>query len=87
MKIATNTWRANLLFALLCIAILLVLFKAPPETTALVPNDAQHTPLLALKDKKEAEKFCADCHGPQGQAPLRSDHPPKYRCLFCHKTR
>jgi hypothetical protein len=36
-------------------------------------------------DKKEAEKFCEECHSPEGVAPLPEDHPPKYRCLFCHK--
>jgi hypothetical protein len=35
--------------------------------------------------KKEAEKFCAECHAPDKVAPLPEDHPPKYRCLFCHK--
>jgi hypothetical protein len=36
-------------------------------------------------DKKEAEKFCEECHSPEGVSPLPKDHPPKYRCLFCHK--
>jgi hypothetical protein len=36
-------------------------------------------------DKKAAEKFCEECHNPEGVAPLPENHPPKYRCLFCHK--
>jgi hypothetical protein len=37
-------------------------------------------------EKKAAEKFCEECHNPEGEAgPLPKDHPPKYRCLFCHK--
>jgi mono/diheme cytochrome c family protein len=35
--------------------------------------------------KKEAEKFCIECHAPEGVFPLPEGHPPKYRCLFCHK--
>jgi hypothetical protein len=35
--------------------------------------------------KKEAEKQCDQCHSSEGVAPLPDDHPPKYRCLFCHK--
>jgi hypothetical protein len=35
--------------------------------------------------KKEAERFCHECHTPSGVAPLPDEHPPQYRCLFCHK--
>ena len=44
--------------------------------------------LKALRDeKKEAEQFCESCHGPGKQKPLPVTHPPKYRCLFCHKRK
>ena len=33
----------------------------------------------------DTEKHCGACHAPEGQAPLPEGHPPKYRCLFCHK--
>jgi hypothetical protein len=26
-----------------------------------------------------------ECHSPDGVFPLPDGHPPKYRCLFCHK--
>jgi hypothetical protein len=29
--------------------------------------------------------LCGPCHNPEGEAPLPEGHPPKYRCLFCHK--
>lgn len=35
-------------------------------------------------DKKGAEKLCEPCHSQQG-VKLPSGHPPKHRCLFCHK--
>ncbi|CAH2031915.1 cytochrome C [Trichlorobacter ammonificans] len=34
--------------------------------------------------KKEAEKSCEPCHDARG-IKLPPDHPPKHRCLFCHK--
>lgn len=35
-------------------------------------------------DKKGAEKLCEPCHDAQG-IKLPPNHPPKHRCLFCHK--
>lgn len=35
-------------------------------------------------DKRGAEKFCEPCHKERG-VPFPPDHPPKNRCLFCHK--
>ncbi|MCG2824781.1 MAG: hypothetical protein ACYC0O_02475 [Desulfurivibrionaceae bacterium] len=74
----------NILFLAGCAAILAFLLKAPPESTKKLPQDEIHLQFYPL-DKKEAEKHCASCHAPEGQAPLPEGHPPKYRCLFCHK--
>ena len=74
----------NILFIVGCAAILVFLLKAPPESTTKLPRDEIHLQFYPL-DKKEAEKHCGACHAPEGQAPLPKDHPPKYRCLFCHK--
>ncbi|MBW6521532.1 MAG: hypothetical protein K0A99_11095 [Desulfoarculaceae bacterium] len=74
----------NIAFILSCGAILFFLFNAPKETTAKLPNDPDHSRFQEMK-KKEAEKFCTECHFPQGVSPLPENHPPKYRCLFCHK--
>ncbi len=35
-------------------------------------------------DKKGAEAFCEPCHKERG-VPFPPNHPPKNRCLFCHK--
>ncbi|MBM9614049.1 hypothetical protein JWJ90_07090 [Desulfobulbus rhabdoformis] len=75
---------ANLIFVAVCGFILYFLLSAPPETTAPLPHDADHEPFMKMH-KKEAEKFCESCHAPDKQAPLPETHPPKYRCLFCHK--
>ena len=74
----------NLLFVVGCAAVLLFLLHAPPETTAHLPHDQNHARFLAM-NKKEAEKSCESCHALGKQAPLPANHPPKYRCLFCHK--
>lgn len=75
----------NAAFVALCIAILVFLLRAPKETTSPLPHDEIHGRFYAMEGKKEAERFCLDCHGPDREAPLPADHPPKYRCLFCHK--
>jgi len=82
-----NIVRANILFVVLCSAIIIVLLQAPKETTAKLPNDALHKEFRMMKSKKEAEKFCGNCHSEKGEVPLPPNHPPKYRCLFCHKIK
>jgi len=76
---------ANAAFIVLCTAILAFLLRAPEETTSPLPDNEKHRPFLTMKSKKEAEKYCGDCHAPEKSSPLPRDHPPKYRCLFCHK--
>lgn len=74
----------NVAFIIVCVSIFVFLWNAPPETTTRLPQDPDHAD-FATMGKKEAEKFCGECHSEQGQAPLPTEHPPKYRCLFCHK--
>ena len=75
----------NSAFVLTCVAILVFLLKAPEETTAKLPQDENHQRFYAMTSKKEAEKFCTECHAENKSAPLPAEHPPKFRCLFCHK--
>lgn len=74
----------NALFVAVSAGILLFLLNAPPETTAKLPADGIHGQFYSM-DKKEAEKHCLKCHANDKEAPLSKDHPPKNRCLFCHK--
>ena len=76
----------NCLFLAGCGGILLFLLFAPRETTKPLPHDQNHERFMTM-NKKEAEKFCETCHNPKGEAPLPEMHPPKYRCLFCHKRK
>lgn len=67
--------------------ILLVLWLAPEETTKRVPDDDIHhrfQEIVKTEGKKAAEKFCGECHNDAG-VPFPENHPPKFRCLFCHK--
>jgi hypothetical protein len=80
----TRSLLVNLAFILTCGAILVFLFNAPKETTKKLPKDPIHNRFQEM-GKKEAEKFCTECHSPKGAYPLPEGHPPKYRCLFCHK--
>lgn len=76
----------TVIFVVVCALILLVLLQAPPETTQKVPYDENHGRFYSM-GKKEAEQFCPSCHDQGKVAPLPEDHPPKYRCLFCHKRK
>ena len=73
----------HIAFVLICGALFLFLWNAPPETTARLPHDANHEQFMDMK-KKEAEAFCTECHSAE-QIPLPVDHPRPNRCLFCHK--
>ena len=77
-------WLFNVVFVIVCLGIFLLLWNAPPETTPRLPHDDNHQPFFAM-GKKEAEKFCENCHQPDGIRPLPETHPPTYRCLLCHK--
>ncbi len=79
--------KSDLLFIAVGIIILLIFALAPPETTLPIPLDETHTEfktVLAADGKKAAEAFCKECHNDE-EMPLSEKHPPKYRCLFCHK--
>ncbi len=81
---AKRTLLLNLLFLVVGGAIVTFLWNAPPESTARLPQDETHAAFHQMA-KKVAEKECESCHNPEGSAPLPAEHPPKYRCLFCHK--
>jgi len=79
--------KRDLILIALAIGILIVLFMAPKETTSRVPYDDTHRrfhDIVKNDGKKAAEKFCEECHKPGG-VPFPEGHPPKSRCLFCHK--
>ena len=75
----------NTLFIIVCAGILIILLNAPEETTSPLPHDEIHNRFFEIEEKKEAEKYCLSCHDQNKEAPLPENHPPKFRCLFCHK--
>jgi hypothetical protein len=42
--------------------------------------------LRSTGSKVKAEQGCEDCHNAT-KIPFPKDHPPKNRCLFCHKMK
>ncbi len=80
--------KADMLFILLIPAVVLCLWLLTTEQTTLrIPVDETHQEALqACRDsgKKAAETVCRTCHADDSQ-PLSEDHPPSYRCMFCHK--
>jgi len=79
--------KRDILLLLGGVIILAVLWMAPEESTTYVPKDNNHLRFYTMvknDGKKAAEKFCQDCHN-QDNVPFPKDHPPKNRCLLCHK--
>ncbi len=69
------------------VILVLVLWQAPPVSTARMPYDDTHREfydLVRTEGKKAAEARCETCHNAE-MVPFPPDHPPKYRCLLCHK--
>lgn len=80
--------KRDILLLVGALAIVIFLWMAPEESTSPVPKDEIHRRFYALvkaDGKKAAEKFCQDCHNEE-QVTFPEDHPPKFRCLFCHKA-
>jgi mono/diheme cytochrome c family protein len=75
----------NLAFVATCGALLYFLYLAPEESTSPLPQDETHAEFYLMASKKEADKHCVSCHGDDTELPLPAEHPPPYRCLFCHK--
>ena len=81
--------KRDILLILGGIIIIVVLLLAPDESTAPVPKDDNHLrfyDMVKSNGKKVAEKYCPDCHNDNGVT-FPEGHPPKNRCLFCHKVR
>jgi hypothetical protein len=80
--------RVDLVFVVLIPVVLLVLWLLTTEQTTLrIPLDDEHAASLHMyraEGKKAAEETCRTCHG-DDRNPLSEDHPPEYRCMFCHK--
>ena len=81
--------KRDILLILGGLVIIAVLWMAPEETTTPVPKDENHQRFYTIvkeEGKKAAEKFCDEFHNDDG-VPFPAEHPPKSRCLFCHKIR
>lgn len=80
--------KRDLLFIGLVVGVLAIFFAISGNIkTARVPYDENHArffEIIPREGKKAAEKFCVDCHNDK-DIPFPADHPPKFRCLFCHK--
>ena len=84
MAIKKSDW----IFIAIVVAVFGIFFAiSGEETTIKVPTDEIHAPFPEMKQtlgKKETEVFCKECHNTE-EMPLSKEHPPPFRCLFCHK--
>jgi len=79
--------KRDILLLMGALVLLGVLWMAPEETTTRVPTDETHQAMYDSfhKDGKKATGLlCEECHNEDG-VPFPPEHPPKSRCLFCHK--
>lgn len=80
--------KRDLIFVALVLVVFGVFYAISGETkTKRLPMDETHSrfyPMVKEQGKKETEKFCKECHLSE-RVPLPKDHPPPFRCLFCHK--
>jgi hypothetical protein len=83
MAIKQRDW----FFIALVVVVVGIFFLISGETkTSRVPYDENHSRFFQIvreDGKKAAEKYCTECHNEA--MPLPPDHPPAFRCLFCHK--
>jgi len=76
---ALTTLQKNLVFfggTLLVVGTLAFLAKGRP--TRYVPLDEHHPRPLVVA-------LCRDCHAPGKMAPQGPKHPPKEKCMLCHR--
>jgi hypothetical protein len=85
MRISGKDW---LFIGIIGVVLLVVILISGEEKTAKVPFDETHRPFYDIMkktgSKRQAEKGCESCHN-DANVPFPKDHPPKDRCLFCHK--
>lgn len=85
MRISGKDW---LFLALMGAVLIIFILISGEEKTVKVPFDETHRPFYETMEKtgskREAEKGCETCHN-ESSMPFPKNHPPKNRCLFCHK--
>lgn len=87
MRITRKDW---LFIALMGVVLLVFILISGEEKTKKVPFDTPHMPfydrLKKTGSSREAEKGCETCHN-DAIIPFPKNHPPKNRCLLCHKMK
>ncbi len=85
MRISGKDW---LFIALMGAVVLIFILISGKEKTKKVPYDEAHRPFYDLLKKTgskiETEKGCVSCHN-DANIPFPKGHPPKNRCLLCHR--
>jgi hypothetical protein len=70
--------KKNIMFLFTILGILLILFAVSRKEFTPIPDDPDHTSISDISS-------CNECHGPEGEHPMKESHPPKYECFKCHK--
>jgi hypothetical protein len=84
MAIKKRDW---FFIALVVVVVGIFVLISGETKTSRVPYDDNHSRFFQIvreDGKKAAEKYCTECHNTEAK-PLPADHPPAFRCLFCHK--
>jgi cbb3-type cytochrome oxidase cytochrome c subunit len=87
MRITGKDW---LFIALMGVVLVLFIAISGKEKTSKVPYDSAHLPFYEVMkktgSKMQTEKGCESCHN-EKVIPFPKGHPPKNRCLFCHRMK
>ena len=78
MGVKRPLWKDLAVYGALVLVVLAVLYILSWDNAPGIPSDDLHAVV-------EEEIACLRCHSPSAEAPLGRKHPPKERCLLCHK--
>ncbi|MFA5354996.1 MAG: hypothetical protein WC291_12270 [Thermodesulfovibrionales bacterium] len=67
-------------FVIFVLAIVGLLYSISGKKFPRIPDNPIHKGIAS-------EEVCMSCHGPDKEQPLKKEHPPKFECFKCHKTK
>ncbi|MEW6118122.1 MAG: hypothetical protein AB1553_14680 [Nitrospirota bacterium] len=72
----------TVIFIIFVLVIVGLLYSISGKRHARIPDDVLHRQVSATDSAA-----CMECHGPGKAAALKPEHPPKFECHKCHKSK
>ncbi len=67
-------------FVIFVLVVVGLLYSISGKKFPRIPDDPRHRGIAS-------EEACMGCHGQGKESPLKQNHPPKFECFKCHKTK